>query len=110
MGQYYRAIIQKQNGITTAYNRYLIRDGKEEYTFAKLMEHSWWYNEFVNAVCLEIYKEQKPVRIAWVGDCADDVEEQNNLDSEQIQKLHKLTWDLKMLQSSLPSLRWKVNI
>ena len=94
MGQYYRAITQ-QNGTTTVYNRNIKRGNKEEYTFAKLTEHSWWLNDFVNAVCSDIYQETKPVRIAWVGDYADDVESQNDLDGEQIKKLHKLAWDCK---------------
>ena len=55
MGQYYRAMVKKPNGRIVVYNRDVIRDGKREYTVAKLLEHSWWFNEFVNAVCLDVY-------------------------------------------------------
>lgn len=95
MGQYFRAITQKNTGTTTVYNRHIKRKDKEEYTFAKLTEHSWWLNEFVNAVCLGIYQQKENIRVAWVGDYADDVDTINGLDHEKIVKLHKLTWDCK---------------
>ena len=41
-----------------------------EYTFAKLMEHSWWQNPFVNAFSEFLYNN--PSRVAWVGDYADE--------------------------------------
>lgn len=77
MGQYYRAIVKKQNGRMTVYNRYVIIDGNREYTPAKLMEHSWWLNDFVNAVCLDVYESKEKRRIAWIGDYADDYLEWN---------------------------------
>ena len=39
-------------------------------TFAKLLEHSWWDNSFVNAFSELLYNE--PSRVAWVGDYADE--------------------------------------
>ena len=70
MGQYYRAILKKQNGHITVYNRNVIRNGKAEYMMAKLTEHSWWYNELVNAVCLVAFQSKAANRIAWIGDYA----------------------------------------
>ena len=48
MGQYYRVLEKEGNKRLVVYNRNIIIGGKEKYTSAKLMEHSWWYNEFVN--------------------------------------------------------------
>lgn len=70
MGQYYRAILKKQNGHITVYNRNVIRNGKAEYMMAKLTKHSWWYNELVNAVCLDAFQSKAANRIAWIGDYA----------------------------------------
>lgn len=61
MGQYYY-VYTKRNGKEKVYNRTV--DG--EYTMAKLMEHSWWLNPFVNTICYKIHN--KPTQIAWVGD------------------------------------------
>ena len=46
-----------------------------EYTFPKLMEHSWWQNPFVNAFSEFLYN--KPRRVAWVGDYADEPDDFN---------------------------------
>ena len=47
MGQYYRPIIKsKQSKNFKVFNRYV----NDEYTMAKLMEHSWWDNYFCGAV------------------------------------------------------------
>ena len=71
MGQYYKVLKKEGNGKLTVYNRNIIVDGKEEYMMAKLTEHSWWYNPFVNAVCQSIYESAKRSRIIWMGDYAD---------------------------------------
>lgn len=65
MGQYYM-VYTNRNGKEKVYDRHV--DG--EYTMAKLTEHSWWYNAFVNTICYKIHK--KPTQIAWVGDYSDD--------------------------------------
>lgn len=44
-----------------------------EYTLAKLLEHSWWRNPFVNAFSENLYEE--PGRVCWVGDYADEPED-----------------------------------
>lgn len=99
MGQYYRAIVKKQNGRFDVYNRYILINGKSEYTPAKLTEHSWWYNYFVNAVCLDLYNRKERNRIAWIGDYADTflkcigLKDFNGLDNTKIKKLTKRCWE-----------------
>ena len=101
MGQYYRAIVKKQNGRITVYNRDVIRNGKPEYMMAKLTEHSWWLNEFVNAVCLDVYDSKENRRIAWVGDYAESYLDNiggksfNGLNEQQIKQLAHQAWDCK---------------
>ena len=63
MGQYYRAILGDAYGLNCmVFDRSV--DG--EYTLAKLMEHSWWKNSFVNSFSEQIYKCKS--RVCWVGD------------------------------------------
>ena len=99
MGQYYRAIVKKQNGRIDVYNRNVVRNGKSEYTFAKLTEHSWWYNDFVNAVCLDIYNRAEKNRVAWIGDYATEflrcreLKSFNGLNSTKIRKLTNRCWN-----------------
>ena len=67
MGQYYRAILGDAYGLNCmVFDRSV--DG--EYTLAKLMEHSWWNNPFVNSFSEQIYKCKS--RVCWVGDYADE--------------------------------------
>ena len=63
MGQYYRAILGDAFGLNC---KVFDRSVDGQYTFAKLMEHSWWLNPFVNAFSELIFNE--PHRVAWVGD------------------------------------------
>ena len=99
MGQYYRAIAKKPNGRLDVYNRDVIRNGKPEYMMAKLCEHSWWLNDFVNGVCLDVYNSKAPNRLAWIGDYADtflncfDLKEHNGLNQRQIHRLYKRCWE-----------------
>lgn len=69
MGQYYRVYLQEES---TGNEKILNRNVDGEYTMAKLMEHSWIGNTFVDAVCALLY--QTPQKIAWVGDYADESE------------------------------------
>lgn len=72
MGQYYRPIMGDCQGLNCkVYDRSV--DG--EYTMAKLMEHSWWKNEFVCAFAEKLYN--KKVRVCWVGDYANEPEDFN---------------------------------
>lgn len=69
MGQYYKTrLFNEETKKTVVFNRDV--DGK--HTLPKLTEHSWWFNPFVNAICERIY--EKPHRVAWVGDYADNCE------------------------------------
>lgn len=101
MGQYYRAMVKKPNGRIDVYNRDVIHRGKPEYMLAKLCEHSWWPNDFVNGVCLDILNSKGVNRIAWIGDYADTfldytgLESHNGLDKEQIKRMHKRCWTIK---------------
>lgn len=101
MGQYYRTMMKKQNGRITVYNRNVIRNGEPEYMVAKLMEHSWWLNDFVNGVCLDIYNSKETVHIAWIGDYAHtyldcyNLKEFNGLNKQQITRMTKRCWNCK---------------
>ena len=101
MGQYYRALVKKQNGRIIAYNRDVIRNGKCEYMVAKLMEHSWWLNDFVGGVCLDIYNSKETVRVAWIGDYAHtyldcyDLSKFNGLNKRQITRMTNRCWNCK---------------
>lgn len=64
MGQYYMVLTIDKNGKHTVYDRNV----NKQYTMAKLLEHSWWFNPFVNTICGKIF--HKPKQIAWVGDYA----------------------------------------
>ena len=67
MGQYFRPILGDAYGLNC---KVFDRSVDGEYTFAKLLEHSWWQNPFVNAFSEFLYNE--PSRVAWVGDYADE--------------------------------------
>ena len=101
MRQYYRAMVKKQNGRINTYNRDVIRNGKCEYMVAKLMEHSWWLNDFVGGVCLDIYNSKETVRIAWIGDYAHtyldcyDLTEFNGLNKQKITRMTERCWNSK---------------
>lgn len=67
MGQYYMAVLGNEFGTDCKiFNRTV--DG--EYTFAKLLEHSWWENSFVNSFSERLYN--KFGRVVWCGDYADE--------------------------------------
>lgn len=92
-------MVKKQNGRIVVYNRYVIRNGITEYTVAKLMDHSWWYNDFVNAVCLELYVGKEKRRIAWIGNYADTfidcfgMTSFKGLNKQQINRIYKRCWN-----------------
>ena len=67
MGQYFRPILGNVFGTDC---KVFDRSVDGERTFAKLMEHSWWFAPFVNSFSLRLYKEVG--RVAWVGDYADE--------------------------------------
>ena len=64
MGQYYSAIVYNQNGDVRRLN---------PDCGLKLMEHSWFKNPYVHAVCSYIAQQcviEGPQRLFWVGDYA----------------------------------------
>lgn len=67
MGQYYKPILGDAYGLNC---KVFDRSVDGEYTFAKLLEHSWWQNSFVNAFSEFIYDD--PSRVIWCGDYADE--------------------------------------
>ncbi len=72
MGQYYMAVLGNEFGTDCkVFNRSV--DG--EYMFAKLLEHSWWENSFVNSFSERLYN--KLGRVAWVGDYAGEPDDFN---------------------------------
>lgn len=76
MGQYYNVYLEKEDGSYSVYKP-IFRGDRQG---SKIMEHSWFPNNFVNAICNLIY--QKPMLVAWVGDYADDYEKKKNRMSE----------------------------
>ena len=64
MGQYYRPIIIAPDGRILSVSPWDFNSG------AKLTEHSWISNPFVNAAYSLIYKS--PKKVAWIGDYARD--------------------------------------
>lgn len=73
MGQYYRQLIGNKSGeIIAVYNcASILENGSVDRDGFKLMEHSWLENSFVNGICRQMYNN--PLRIAWVGDYANEV-------------------------------------
>ena len=58
---------------------------------AKLMEHSWWRNEFVNAFSEFLYNN--PGRVCWVGDYADEPDDfKFNLPATVVLPNYKKVW------------------
>lgn len=74
MGQYYHVILDK-GGKRKYYNiqTSAFTGGNYEcYHGLKIMEHSWWGNDFMNCIAKEL--AEGPCRLAWVGDYAEDDE------------------------------------
>lgn len=68
MGQYFHVLMISEDGTEMMANPHHFDNG------VKLMEHSWIGNDFVNAVLHEL--EDKPTRIAWIGDYSDSAVEE----------------------------------
>ena len=66
MGQYYQPILGDKFGChCVVFDRSI----NGTYTPAKLMEHSWWDNDFVNSFSARLYKHKR--RVIWCGDYAE---------------------------------------
>lgn len=70
MGQYWIGTVVNEDGShIDVYDNHC----GGEYVMAKLMEHSWIGNFYVDSIAKKIYK--KPNRVAWIGDYAYDLED-----------------------------------
>ncbi len=106
MGQYYRVLLKEENKHYKVYNRSVIIDGKKEFTFPKLMEHSWWLNPFVNAICEQLY--QSPAKIVWLGDYSDTFMQDypkgfHGLSQKQVAYFDKIVWGKKDRSKAIPA-------
>lgn len=64
MGQYYACVITEEGKVPVPINT-------KDFGGLKLMEHSWWENEGVGKIAEMLHRF--PLRVAWVGDYADQV-------------------------------------
>ena len=88
LGQYYMAILGDVYGLNC---KVFDRSVDGEYTLAKLMEHAWWQNPFVNAFSEFLYKN--PGRVCWVGDYATEPNDFNfNLPVGIVRPNYKKVW------------------
>ena len=77
MGQYYRIFICEEDGS----NPRVYSSHDHGNNGAKLMEHSYYGNRFVEAALSQLvntYRHSQPLRVWWVGDYAieDDIPEE----------------------------------
>lgn len=94
MGQYYHQIIEtfdsKGNLIKKVFRTqtesWFKNQSADHYNGLKLMEHSWWYNDFCNQFAHQLV--DKPTRVAWVGDYTEEDE------LEKIGVSYSEIWDL----------------
>ena len=98
MGQYYNVLLKEGKKASVAYDRFLIVKGERQYTMAKLMEHSWIGNHFVDTMCAKIYKTASTVRVVWMGDYGDTIfrygkNENITLTEQEIVRLYDRCWD-----------------
>jgi len=107
MGQYYKAYVRNDEGekVFCPQNAiYMTKNGIEDsakivnpswdvmdpnsfhsnFSGLKLTEHSWLENDFVNGVLEAIW--DKPCRVAWVGDYADDTDDFYGYYTEDVYK------------------------
>jgi hypothetical protein len=75
MGQYYHQIAKTKNGklyFRTQIEEFHKTNNFDCYNGLKLMEHSWWKNQFCKRFASMLV--DNPTRVAWVGDYAEDEE------------------------------------
>ena len=90
MGQYYNILIKDKGENYFKYDRSV--DNK--YMFSKLTEHSWIRNLFMDSFCNILIN--KPVKLAWVGDYADSLKENeipNNISVETLNMIFNKTYN-----------------
>ena len=97
MGQYYNILTMKDNEYKVYNRSYYNSQNEPEYMLAKLTEHSWIGNSTMESFSNIILKN--PQHIAWVGDYADQYEQEditnNKLTLRKIKSLHKKAWRCK---------------
>lgn len=77
MGQYYTPveIISLDDGTHFAINSFSCQVKGLRYNGVKLMEHSWWENDFLVNFCARLYEKSREnnheTHILWLGDYAD---------------------------------------
>lgn len=81
MGQYYHVITEDKNGKREYFNVQNLKwleskkQGSPNYNYyngLKLMEHSWWRNDFTTALAERLV--DNPKKVCWVGDYAEEDE------------------------------------
>lgn len=87
MGQYYFPYVQRGKTIKIFDNKV---DG--DYNGLKLMEHSWWRNQYVGNVINEIFYNK--AHVCWVGDyySEDDYYQVNCQDKNVVKEIGSITW------------------
>lgn len=99
MGQYYNIVTRtnRTNGVYTVYDRSTkkYKGDEPEYMMAKLTEHSWIGNWTMDSLSAKLF--QHPMRMAWVGDYADQLAEYSiankDLDYSTAMELHRIAWN-----------------
>lgn len=76
MGQYWHTGFKNNGKIFTSARRMKCGETDDCYIGAKLMEHSWIHNWFMNSVANYIF--HNPTNILWCGDYADEGDEVKN--------------------------------
>lgn len=77
MGQYYTPveIVSLDDGTHFVINSFSCQVKGLEYNGVKLMEHSWWGNDFLANFCARLYEKSREnnheTHILWLGDYAD---------------------------------------
>ena len=97
MGQYYNALVKRGN----EFKNYSLqikgwkhhaecKEGDHSYNGVKLMEHSYWRNDFMQVLTGDLYNHK--ARVAWVGDYSDDYHWEHGEDKPDPKALHWLSW------------------
>ncbi len=87
MGQYYIPTLISQNGAIHSLYSHSYNNG------LKLMEHSYIGNDFVNAVCTQIW--HNPTVIAWIGDYSDEPYEGEyckDIPKDRFMEIYRVVW------------------